>query len=84
MRNRSSREVLKVVLPNDKSGMLRDHPRPGHARVTVGIQKIDLPAHEHILIIRAARDQDQRAQNGDLHRDAEPAAAHVNKLAVGP
>ena len=29
MRNRSSRKVLKVVLPNDKAGMLRDHPLLG-------------------------------------------------------
>ena len=45
MRNGASRKVLKVVLPNDESGMFRDHPHPRHPRVTIRIYEVNFPGN---------------------------------------
>jgi hypothetical protein len=53
--------------------MAHDHTQPGgahphtcHARVAIGIHEINIPANKNVLIIRAARCEDQRAENYDF------------------
>lgn len=58
MRDRAGRIIFKIMMPNDGPRMLRDHPHTGHARITIGIDEIDLAAKKDVLIIRAAGRKD--------------------------
>src|SRR2546430_3210117 len=49
--------------------MLRAHSRARHARIAIGIGEINIPSEKDILIIRAARRQDQRTQDYKLDED---------------
>ena len=57
------REILEVVMPHDRSRMLRADSHPRHSRVTIRIGEINISRHEDVLIIRATRRDDKRAQN---------------------
>src|ERR1700704_1477739 len=50
-------------MANDQPRMFRTQLRASHARVTIGIGEIDISADKHVLIIRAARRQNQETQN---------------------
>jgi hypothetical protein len=55
--------------------MLQAHSHARHSRVTIGICEIDVSRDKNILIIRAARRQDQHAKDCDLD-DAQDSANH--------
>jgi hypothetical protein len=61
------REILKVVMPHDQSRRFMAHPHARHARVTIRIDKVNVSGNENVLIIRAARCQDQRAEKRDFN-----------------
>jgi hypothetical protein len=42
--------------------MFGAHSRPRHPRVTIGIREINIPRDEHLLVVRAPRRQNERAQ----------------------
>jgi len=75
MRRRPRREVLEVVVPYDHPGMFRAHPHARHPCVTIRVGEINIPGDKNILIIRAARCQDQDAENCDFN-DALGSANH--------
>jgi hypothetical protein len=54
---------------------LRAHPHARHPRVTIRINEVNIPRDEHVLVIRAARCQDENAQKSDFD-DAEDSANH--------
>ena len=56
--------------------MLRAHPYARHPSVTIGIGEINIPSDKHVLIIRAARGQNQYAENCDFN-DIQDPANHV-------
>ena len=63
MRCRASGKVFEFVMANDQSRMFRTQLRASHARVTIGVGEINISADKHVLIIRAARRQNQETQN---------------------
>ena len=75
MRSCPRREVLEVVVPYDQPGMFRAHPHACHPCVTIRVGEINIPGDKNILIIRAARCQDQDAENCDFN-DALGSANH--------
>ena len=63
MRRCALRKIFEVVMPNDRSRMLRANSHPRHSRVTIRIGEINIPRDEDVLIVRATRRDDERAQN---------------------
>ena len=60
--------------------MLRHHPRASHARVAIGIHKVNFPADKYIAAVRAPGANNQRGENGDLRCDANPVCAWATKI----
>ena len=75
VRSRPCWEVLEVVVPYDQSWVLRAHLHTRHPRVTIRIGEINIPGDKNILIICAARREDQYAENCDFN-DAQSSANH--------
>jgi hypothetical protein len=75
MRSRPRREVLELVVPYDQPGMFRAHPRACHPRIAIGVGEINISGDKNVLIISAARCQDQYAENCDFN-DAQGSANH--------
>jgi len=69
------REILKIMMAEDQSRLCRAHPHARHARVTIRINEVNVPGDKDVLIIRAARCEDQRAENYDFD-DSEASANH--------
>ena len=61
------REILKIVMPHDQPRLCIAHPHARHACVTIRIDEVNVASNENVLIICAARRQDQRAENCDLN-----------------
>ena len=80
MWNGAGRKILNIVLPNDDPGMFRNHPRQCHPRVTIRIHKVDSPANENVLIIRATGHENECTEERDLQRDAQPASAQTKRI----
>ena len=57
------------MMPDDQPRLFPDHLRARHARVTIRIHEVNIPGDKNVLIIRAARRQNQRAENRDLKND---------------
>src|SRR5262249_40747018 len=54
------------MMPDDQPRLLRAHPHACHPRVAIGINKVNIPGDEDVLVVRAARCQDENAQKGDF------------------
>src|SRR5438067_13908860 len=67
----SDRKILKIVSPDDRAGTLKTNPCPGHPRITVGIDEVNLSAKENVAVIRAARHQNQRADENNFPKERE-------------
>src|SRR5467141_3802207 len=61
------REILKSMMPHDQPRRFRTSARASSAR--------NIPRDEHVLVVRAARCQDENAQKSDFD-DAENSANH--------
>src|SRR2546423_13983857 len=64
------------MMAEDQSWPCRAHPHTCHARVTIRIHEIYIPGDKNVLIIRAARCEDQGAENYDFD-DSEAYANHL-------
>ena len=62
------RRILEIVMPDDQSRILLAHPDTRHSRVTIRVGEINISTHEDILIIRAPRRKDERAEYCDLQK----------------
>src|SRR5205807_2163412 len=76
------REILKSMMPHDQPRLLRAHPHARHPRVTIRINEVNIPRDEHVLVVRAARCQDENAQKSDFD-DAEDSANHSTNPNAG-
>ncbi len=74
VRRSSDREIFEVVSPDDRAGMFKANPGPRHSRITIGINEIDFSVEENVAVIRASRDQNERADKKDLERQPTPHA----------
>ena len=87
MRRRAGRIIFEIVMPNDGAWMLRDHPRTAHPRITIGVEEIDFPANENVLMIRAPSRENQRGQKRDFKNQsgqAQQSAIGESELKNGP
>jgi hypothetical protein len=55
------------MMSNDQSRICMAHPHARHARVTIRIDEVNVAGNENVLIICAARCQDQRAEKRDFN-----------------
>ena len=81
-------KILKSMMPHDEPGLCIAHLHARHPRVTIRIDKINVTGDKNILIIRAARCQNQRTENydfNDRNRDASGSlhAADNRKSLIG-
>ena len=76
------REILKSMMPHDQPRLLRANPHARHPRVTIRINEVNIPRDEHVLVVRAARCQDENAQKSDFD-DAEDSANHSTNPNAG-
>ena len=83
MRRSSDREIFKIMSSDNRARVFKTNPCPRHPRVAIGIDKIDLPGKKDITVIRAARDQNQRADENDFRREREPPPHAPFKSAIG-
>ena len=83
MRRSSDREIFKIMSPDNRARVFKTNPGPRHPRVAIGIDKIDLPAKKDVTVIRAARDQNQRADENDFRRERQPPPHAPFKSAIG-
>src|ERR1700731_1497115 len=65
MRHSARRKILERMMPNDESGMLQAHSGAGHARIAIGVGKINLAVNKNVLMIRAARRENEHAENNN-------------------
>ena len=63
------RKIFELVMTNNQTRMLCAHPHTRHARVAIGISKISVPPNKNVLIIRAARGENEGAQDYNLNRN---------------
>jgi hypothetical protein len=61
------RKIFKLVMTNNQTRMLCAHPHTRHARVAIGIDKINVPSNKNVLIIRAPRGENEGAQDYNLN-----------------
>ena len=80
MRRSSDREIFKIMSPDNRARVFKTNPGPRHSRIAIGIDKIDLPAKKDVTVIRAARDQNQRADENDFRRECAAAAARAIEI----
>jgi uncharacterized protein YpiB (UPF0302 family) len=66
VRSRPLRKILKRMMTDDQPRVFPDHLGTRHARVTIRIHEVNIPSDKNVVIIRAARRQNQRAEKRDL------------------
>src|SRR5438093_8886736 len=69
-------KILKRMMPHDQSRLCIAHLRARHPRVTIRINEVNVSGDKNVLIIRASRCQDQRAQKRDFNC-AQDSANHA-------
>ena len=74
------RKILKRVKPDDQPRLFPDHLSTRHARVTVRIHEVNIPSDKNVLIIRAARRQNQRAEKRDLKNDERKTSEALHRI----
>ena len=73
VRHCSLRKIFKRMVPQDEPRMLKAHSRARHARIAIGVGKINVAVNENVLMIRAARHENERGKQNDLNnRDNGP------------
>ena len=50
-------------MTDDRARMLETDPDPRHPRIAIRIREIDVTANENVVVVRAARRDDQRREN---------------------
>ena len=50
-------------MTDDRARMLEADPDPRHPRIAIRIREIDVTANENVVVVRAARRDDQRREN---------------------
>ena len=63
------------MMPHDRSRLRVANLNAGHPRVTIRIDKVNVAGDKDVLIIRAARREDQDAENCDSE-DTQGSAKH--------
>ena len=76
MRSRPLWKVLKRMMPHDQSRIRIHHLHARHPRVTIGIDEVNIARDKDVLIIRASRCENQRAENCDFE-NAQDSAKHL-------
>ena len=71
MRRGPVRKILERVMAQDRARMLDANPNAAHPRIAIGISEVDVTANEHIVIIRAARQDDERRKNYNFSNSYE-------------
>jgi hypothetical protein len=66
VRRGSAREIFEIVMTYDRSRMFRADSHPRHARITIGVDEVNVSIDKNVVIIRAPRRENQRAQNQDF------------------
>ena len=52
--------------------MFKTNPSPRHSRITIGINKINLPAKENLTVVRAARNEYKRGNKDNFRQERQP------------
>ena len=68
------------MMPDDQSRLFPDHLRARHTRVTIRIDEVNIPGDKNVLIIRAARRQNHRAQKRDLKNDERKTSEALHRI----
>ena len=63
------------MMPDDQPRLFPDHLDTRHARVAIPIDEVNIPGDKNVLIIRAARRNDERGENCDFD-NCEDSANH--------
>jgi hypothetical protein len=58
--------------PNNRARVFEANSRACHPRIAIGINEIDLPAEEHVTVIRTPCDENQCADENDFRQEREP------------
>src|SRR5438046_1246389 len=67
--------IFKIMMPHDQSRLRPDQLHPRHTRITIRIDEVNIPCDKNVVIIRAARRNDERRENCDFD-DCEDSANH--------
>ena len=68
------------MMPDDQPRIFPDHLGTRHARVTIRIDEVNIPSDKNVLIIRAARRQNQRAEKRDLKNDERKTSEALHRI----
>ena len=58
--------------PNNRARVFEANSRACHPRIAIGINEIDLPAEEHVTVIRTPCDENQCTDENDFRQEREP------------
>ena len=72
MRKCSLRKILKILSSDNRARVFEANSRACHPRIAISINEIDLPAEEHVTVIRAPCDENQCADENDFRQEREP------------
>ena len=67
-------------MPNDQPRFFLDHLCARHARVTIRIGEVNISSDKNVLIIRAARHQNHRAEKRDLKNDERKTSEALHRI----
>jgi hypothetical protein len=68
------------MMPDDQPRLFSDHLRTRHARVTIRIHEVNIPGDKNVLMIRAPRRQNQRAEKRDLENDQRNTSEALHRI----
>ena len=68
------------MMPDDQPRLFPDHLGTRHARVTIRIHEVNIPSDKNVLIIRAARRQNHRAEKRDLENDERKTSEALHRI----
>ena len=57
---------------DNRARVFEANSRACHPRIAIGIKEIDLPAEEHVTVIRTPCDENQCADENDFRQEREP------------
>ena len=79
MRCCALRKILEVVMANNCAGVFCANSHARHARVAVSIGEVNLLIDKDVMIIRAARRENERAQDYDFDGDRKSSHKFDNR-----
>ena len=82
MRSGASRVVFEIMMLQHRSRMRHAPAHAGHARIAIGVRKIDVIACKNIVVIRAARGKNQRGDEDQFKTNEQASPeSHESRMA---